>query len=111
MDDTKDYIINLRVSRQTYDKIRDKARKNGDSISGLIRMLIDDSAEIISDISNDLRGGKRHGPARDVESYHRATLARDRACDGCGTRMHKGQVVSVGETAKDGSYYFCDTCK
>ena len=110
MDDTKDYIINLRVSRKTYEKIKQKARKNGGSVSELVRSIINDSAEIISDLSRDFQGGKRR-KFDDIMSYHRGTLAQPRACDGCGAEMKRDQVVTIGETASGSSYYFCDSCR
>jgi hypothetical protein len=109
-DDNKDYVINLRVSKQTYEKIKDKARKNGDTISSLLRGIINDSAEIISDLSHDLRGGKTT-TFDDVVSYHRGTLAQERTCDSCGIHMTKNEVVTIGETDTGAAYYFCSRCK
>ena len=110
MDDSKDYIINLRVSKDTYEKIKSKARRNGDTISALMRNVINDSAEIISDLSNDLTG-KKKSKFSDIVSYHRGMLAQARTCDNCGAEMIKGEITTIGETDKGTSYYFCSRCK
>jgi len=113
-DTTKDYVINLRVSRQTYQKIKDKAKKNGNTISSLLRAVIDDSAEIISDLSQDLSGAPYSSPKNrfsDITAYHRAVLAQARPCDNCRTEMIKGEITTIGETAKGPAYYFCGKCK
>src|SRR5687768_1119722 len=109
MDDSKDYIINLRVSKETYEKIKNKARKNGDTISALLRNVINDSAEIISDLSSDLTG-KKKSKFSDIVSYHRGMLAQARACDSCSMEMIKGEITTIGETDKGISYYFCTRC-
>lgn len=111
MDDSKDYIINLRVSKETYDKIKDKAKKNGDTVSSLLRTIINDSAEIISDLSKDFRGDKSPSKFNDVISYHRGILAQERICDNCGSPMAKNDVITIGETATGKSHYFCTRCK
>jgi hypothetical protein len=111
MDDSKDYIINLRVSKDTYEKIKSKAKKNGDTISSLLRSVINDSAEIISDLSSDLTGKHKKSEFNDIVSYHRGVLAQERLCDNCGTHMLKGETMTVGETDKGTSYYFCHRCK
>lgn len=110
-DDNKDYVINLRVSKQTYEKIKNKARQNKDTISSLLRNIIDDSSEIISDLSHDLKGQKPVNKFSNVVSYHRGMLAQERTCDNCHAHMVKNEVVTIGETEKDGSYYFCTKCK
>jgi len=110
MDDIKDYVINLRVSKETYEKIKSKAKKNGDTISHLLRSVIDDSAEIISDLSNDLAGRQKQKFA-DIASFHKAVLAQARVCDNCATEMAKGEVATLGETDKGKVYYFCSRCK
>src|SRR4051812_17508054 len=109
-DSTKDYIINLRVSRQTYDKVKSRARKNGQTISNLIRGIIDDSAEIISDISHDLRGPKKE-KFGDIVSYHKSVLAQAKTCDNCGTEMLQQTEATVGETLGSKRYYFCNNCR
>lgn len=108
-DEAKDYIINIRVSRATYEKIKQKARENRDTISNLIRKTIDDSSEIISDLSRDLFGKKK--PFADIASYHRARLAREQECAGCKVGLAIGEIVTVGQTPGGKSYYFCQACR
>jgi hypothetical protein len=110
-DNNKDYILNLRVSKQTYEKIKGRAVKNGSSISTLLRGIISDSVEIISDLSSDLRGKTSASKFNDVASYHKGILAKDRACDNCKVNMNKGQVVTIGETDEGAAYFFCAECK
>ena len=107
----KDYIINIRVSRKTYDKIKDKAAKNSESVSSLMRNIIDDSVEIVSDLSRDIFGRGKGGKFKDVVSYYKASLAQDRACDNCGAEMKKHDTVIVGETSRQKRYYFCEKCR
>ena|ERR1700733_3385499 len=108
-DDNKDYIINLRVSRATYDKIKRKAKENQESISNLVRKAIDDSAEIITDLSDDLIGKK--DKFKDVVDYHKSKAAQALECVKCGARINAGDVVTVGETAGAKKYFFCEDCK
>lgn len=111
MEDNKDYILNLRVSKETYDKIKNKAKKNGHTISALLRGVIDDSVEIISDISNDLAGKKHSQKFSDIISYHKAVLAQSKKCDNCDAGMVPGDLTTIGETASDKTYYFCSRCR
>lgn len=112
MDDVnKDYIINLRVSRKTYNKIKDRAAKNGQTMSNLIRSIIDDSTEIITDLSDELLGKKQKDKFSDIVSYHKAVLAQDKKCDNCGIEIRKQSIATIGETAKSTRYYFCERCK
>jgi len=107
--ENKDYIINLRVSRKTYDKIKSKAKENRETISNLLRKVIDDSSEIISDLSCDVFGdGKKFN---DIISYHKVFLAQDVDCSKCNQKISSGESVTVGETKTNKKYYFCLNCK
>lgn len=112
-DDNKDFIINLRVSRATYEKIRDRAKANGETVSNLIRTVLSDSGEIIDDLSRDVFGGKgkRAQSFDDVVSYHKAQIARETVCAKCGKKMRAGSAATVGETASARKYYFCPDCR
>ena len=103
----KDFVINLRVSRDTYEKIRRKAKENSQSISNLVRKAIEDSGEIIRDISRDLKGEKEF---EDVVGYHKSQAARDAKCDRCGETIKKGETLVVGETEGARKYFFCTSC-
>lgn len=106
----KDYIINLRVSRATYEKIKEKARENRESVSNLVRKTVDDSLEIISDISNELLGNKKRD-FKDVIGYYKIKTARELTCDNCGTKIDSGDTITVGETVGVKKYFFCTACK
>lgn len=106
-DDSKDYIINLRVSRETYAKIKDKASENRETVSNLLRKVIDDSAEIIGDLSRDLLG---KDSADNIVSYSKVMLVSDVACAGCAKSIKAGQTVVAGFTRQGRMKYFCQTC-
>lgn len=108
-EDNKDYIINLRVSRATYDKIKQKARENEESISNLVRKAISDSAEIITDLSEEIFG--RQNKFKDIVGYHRARAAKDLRCAKCERTISAGEVVTIGETEGIKKYFFCENCK
>src|ERR1043165_4000229 len=105
----KDYIINLRVSRDLYDKIKRKAHENQDSISNLVRKAIDDSVEIFDDLSKEFRGEGK-ATQKDIIGYQWYRAARDVPCDTCGASIEEGQTYLVGETRGSKKYIFCDTC-
>jgi formamidopyrimidine-DNA glycosylase len=110
-DKGKDYIINLRVSRETYEKIRQKAKENQESVSNLIRKAIDDSAEIFSDLTDELFGRSKSGKFENVTSYHKSKAAKELKCDNCGAVIAAGAPVTVGETTGAKKYFFCENCK
>ncbi len=105
---SKDYVINLRVSRATYDKIKQKAKENQESISNLVRKAIDDSTEIIADLSSDLLG--KQTISKDIVGYHKSKAAQELTCVKCGTKIGVGDVVTVGETEGAKKYFFCKDC-
>ena len=107
---TKDYVINLRVSRATYEKIKTKATENRDTVSNLIRKVIEDSGEIMQDLSREIFGGRKEKDFDDVVGYHQITLAREMECAKCGKAMRKGSKAEVGETKSGTHYYFCGAC-
>lgn len=111
MNENKDYIINLRVSRATYNKIKDKAKENGETISNLVRKAIDDGADIISDLSNEIFGKGGKDKFGDVISYHKAEAAKEIDCDRCGKKIPAGAAVTIGETKSGRGYYFCPKCR
>lgn len=109
MDENKDYIINIRVSKDTYEKIKNKASENRESVSNLVRKVIEDSSEIISDLSREIFGkGAKYS---DVVIYYKAQLAKETKCDKCGKTITKGEVATIGENDKGKKYYFCSECK
>ena len=108
-DANKDYIINLRVSRTTYEKIKHKARENSESISNLIRKAIDDSTEIIGDLSEELFS--KRDKFKDIVGYHRFRTAQELECSQCHSKIPAGETATVGETEKSKKYFFCKECR
>ncbi len=108
--DNKDYIINLRVSRATYEKIKQKAKENRESISSLVRKTVGDSVEIISDLSNELLGKDKKGEFKDIISYHKVKVAQEIKCNKCSMNVPIGEIVTVGETMGVKKYFFCSNC-
>ncbi|MBI4122065.1 MAG: hypothetical protein HY461_01915 [Parcubacteria group bacterium] len=105
---TKDYIINIRVTKDTYDKVRDSAKANSESISNFIRTVITDSVDVISDFAEGLTGRKHS--FKDIVSYHKAKLAKAIACGKCGATIAAGAIATIGETSSAKKYYFCPNC-
>ncbi len=111
-EDNKDYIINLRVSRATYEKIKAKAKENRESVSNLVRKAIEDSSEIISELSEELLGKKRaRGKFKDIVSYHKSKTAQELTCAQCAAVIPAGEIATIGETAGAKKYFFCQNCR
>lgn len=108
--ENKDYVINLRVSRATYDKLKKKAAENRDTLSGFVRKAIGDGSEVVRDLSRDVFGDRRKRKLEDIVSYHEADLARDTECAACGKALKKGRKASVGHTASGTAHHFCADC-
>jgi|SRR3989344_1204767 len=110
-EESKDYIINLRVSRATYDKVKQKAKENRETVSNLLRKVIDDSAEIVTDFSDELFGRGKKGKFADVETYAKVQMARDTKCAECGGEIGKSETATAGESRSGRKYYFCKECR
>jgi formamidopyrimidine-DNA glycosylase len=108
MDSNKDYILNIRISRKTYNKIKDLAKENKDTISHVVRKVIDDSMDIASSIHDDIFG--KSNPKEHITTYYRATAAQDIPCATCGKIIKKEKDLVVGETANGKKFYFCTDC-
>ena len=106
--DNKDYIINIRVSKETYTKIRDRAHENRETVSQLVRKVIHDSTEIINDITDDCFG--KESIKKNIVTYDTVTAAQDIRCAHCSKTIHAGETIVVGETANGKKHYFCVSC-
>lgn len=106
--DNKEYIVNIRVSKDTYNKLKNKAKENSQTLSDLIRKTLDDSYEIFSDIRKDLFGDDKN--KNGMIYYQKAILARDIHCDVCGNIVKKGTDIFIGETKNGNKKYFCNDC-
>ena len=91
--DKKDYIFNLRLSRETVDKLRSRAVENGQTASQLARTMIKDGLEVFGDISEDLFGStatkKSEKKKNEVVYYYDAILAHDTECADTGKKLKK----------------------
>src|SRR3989344_513259 len=96
MEDNKDYILNIRVSRETYNKLKHKAKENSESLSSLVRKSLDDSWEIFTDLKQDIIGSKK--PSDNVMHYQKVILAQDTNCNRCSRVLDKDSQIFVGET-------------
>ena len=108
MEDNKDYIINIRVSKDTYTKLKDKAKQNSESLSDLVRKSIDDGWEILGDLKKDLFPGNKNNDG--ILHYQKVIVAKDMTCSNCNTNIPRGSHVFVGETKAGNKKYFCNNC-
>ena len=109
MDNNKDYILNIRVSKDTLSKLKSKAKENSQSMSDLVRKTLDDSWEIFGDLKNDILG-KENENTRGVEYFQKVIMAKDSECSRCGAKIPKGNPAYLGETKNGSKKYFCNVC-
>ena len=107
---TKDCILNLRVSKETYEKIKERAKRDGDTASSLIRSLIQDSIDTVADLSFEFLSEADKQDTK-IVSYHKGVLAQGRECENCRHTMKEGNAVVIGETSTGRRSYFCLDCK
>jgi|GEM_PF-983013 len=113
MDENKDYVLNIRVSRETYNKLRSKARENRESLSSLVRKAVHDGLEIFGDIKKDFFGEKNDifkKNVPDFDYFQSVIAAKNLACQRCSTQIAKGERAFIGETKSGSRKYFCSTC-
>ena len=118
--DNKDYILNIRLSKKTYDQVKNLAKENAESISHLVRKVINDGLDIAADISDDIFGEKSKTPnskkttakkSTNIINYYNGIAARDMLCANCSHKIKSGQKIIVGESTFGKKYYFCVNCK
>jgi hypothetical protein len=109
MDNNKEYIINIRVSKDTYNKLKDKAKENSESLSSLVRKTLDDSYEIFNDLKKDIFGDSNKN-TNNIIHYQKVIVAKDVTCDRCQAPIAKGSQVYLGETKTGTKKYFCNNC-
>jgi hypothetical protein len=109
MEDNKDYILNIRVSKETYEKLKAKARENSESLSTLVRKTLDDSWEILTDLKQELFGGSNKNNGG-IMYYQKIIVAKDFPCDSCHVNIPKGSQAFLGETKSGPKKYFCQSC-
>ncbi len=108
MDNNKDYILNIRVSKETLNKLKAKAKENSQSLSGLVRKTLDDSWEIFGDLKEDIFGKDEKN--KGVEYYQKVIVAKEVECDNCGSLIQKAYEAYLGETKGGKKIYFCNAC-
>lgn len=106
-DNNKDYILNIRISKETYEKVKNEAKENAESVSNLIRKVIDDGLGIASNISKEIFDKK----IKNITNYYNGITAKDIPCSQCGKIIKSNKTVVVGETNWGKKYYFCSKCK
>ena len=104
----KDHIINLRLSKATYSKLKERAKANSESLSDLVRTTLNDSLEIMGDISHDVFGTKKKTDK--VMHYYEVILTEPVACAKCSVRIKKGTKALLGETQSGKKRYACIAC-
>lgn len=108
--DNKEYIINIRVSKEVYDKLKNRAQENGESLSNLVRKTLSDSWEIFDDLKKDLFGQDKKTDKDNIEHYTKVIVAKDVFCDRCKASISKGEQVIFGETKTGIKKYICSNC-
>ena len=107
-EDSKDRIINLRVSRTLYERIAGQAKANRETVSNFIRKAIEDSTGLFAELSGGIFGEALR--FKDIMGYHEIHAARQFACDACGRNVVVGEKATIGETAGSKKYFFCPSC-
>lgn len=108
-EENKDYILNIRISQKTYEKVKTLAQENAESVSHLVRKVINDGLDIASDISEDIFGQRKK--ASNIMNYYNGKAARAMLCSHCGRKIKSGQKIVIGESAFGKKYYFCVNCR
>ncbi len=109
MSDNKDHIVNLRVTSDTYEKLKKGALANSESVSNFIRKAIEGSIGLVADISEEILS-LGSGDLSGIESYHPARAAKKMACARCGGNIVRGATMMVGETSGSRKYMLCEEC-
>ena len=109
--DKKDYILNIRISRALYDKVTKKAYENRETTSHLLRKIIEDSAEIVGDLSEELFHTDRHKKQKPASYYFDAVLVENDVCEKCERIVKEGESVRVMEMPDGTRAYVCDACR
>ena len=107
MQDNKDYILNIRVSKETYEKLKHKAKENSESLSNLVRKTLDDSWEIFGDLKNEIFGETKK---ERVMYYQKVIIGSAEFCGKCGKALVRGDSVLLGETKAGQKKFFCMDC-
>ena len=105
-DDKKDSILNLRISRELYEKIKKKAQENRETISCAARKIMEDGCDIFSGLSAEL-----FPPSKSDENLYsyEAKATSSLICAQCARRIKKGEKIHIIEN-KRGKKIICTRC-
>jgi hypothetical protein len=133
----KDRLIQTRVPRDLESTLKNEARRQGVTVSQLIRNILGGAFDLVEDVVADVdqivtdsvalaqqvsRGARRlaetarNGDATDplpaVEAWNRVVLNRDATCTKCGAKIVKGEEGYAGLREQAGPIraWLCSRC-
>lgn len=92
-------VLHSRVSKDLYDKIASKARKNRISTSNLVRNLVEDYLEIHGEVWDTIDKKLRSYLDNDdkaIIGYQEIILSKDAKCSNCGKNLKEGTQGLIG---------------
>lgn len=104
----KDRLLNIRISKKTYDRVKQAAEENKESVSNLVRKIISDCLEITHDISQDIFNKTE---TTKIFTYYQGVTAQNIICTKCHKKIKAGNKITIGETTTGKKYYFCSKCR
>ena len=108
MSENKEYIINIRVSKDVYEKLKRKARENSQTLSSLVRKTINDSYEVFKDFKREIFNGDNKN--NNILYYQKIITATETTCERCHSKISRGNETYMGETKSGFKKYFCNNC-
>jgi len=116
MEDKKnEKVVHTRVSKQLYEKISSKARKNRISTSNLLRNLVEDYLEIHGDIWDAIDKKVRNyldSGEDSIVGYQSISLNKNVNCSLCGKTLKKEAKAFIGFFEKlPQKIIICSECK
>lgn len=106
-------VVNTRITQDLYDKIMKKAKKNGTTISTLVRDLLEDSIDVYSDVSKIIDQKIRDYLKEDkVVGYQEIVAANVLECANCSAKIKKGDKTYMVVTEKNSGpkLFLCSKC-
>jgi predicted DNA-binding protein len=128
----KDRLIQTRVPEELESSLKREARRQGTSVSQLVRDILEDALELVDNVVSDVdqivndsvalarevaRGARRMAgtpsdPLEGVEAWHEVVLHRDLQCTRCGAPLGKGEHAHTGVGSGSGAprAWLCGRC-
>ena len=110
----KDKVINTRITKDLYEKVFEKAKKHGTTVSNLVRGMIEDTFEICGDISLilDKEIRKRFKSKIKIIGYQKVIVGNKVTCPGCSQKVIKGAegYIAIAENGKASNIIICNKC-